>query len=275
MIFAVKNIKASRVNLLMNDYAAGLPSPLSFLGLADALVRDLALVPWSGRVIPVLHSVAVSDGCTKPEMERKSRVFAPIETMEDLVGTVEVSLLIELPGCESVADVEEAMMRRRIAGGIIQNDRITVTDVTADGMAFRGLSRGYAMVRPDSHLPERLQISRGDESSLAAILDTLIPKERPPGSGWIVPVAAGYRILEDPDTTPARIRRRDPRFPHVFAEPLLGIAELVSTRSTRLTELSEEGLEALFWSWHAKDSYILGHSAYLPTAIQKENIGHG
>jgi hypothetical protein len=166
-------------------------------------------------------------------------------------------------------------MRRRVAGGIIQNDRIMVTEVTADGSAFRGFRRGYAMVRPEPRVPERLKISAGDEASLSAIADMLLPKERLPGAGWIVPVAAGYRLLEDPETAPARIRRRDPSLPHVFAEPLLGIAELVSVRSTRLTDLSEEGLTFLFWSWHAEGDFVLGHPAYLPDAIHKEDIVHG
>ena len=278
MIFAAKNIRASRVNLLMNDYAAGLPSPLSFIGLADALMRDLKLNrdnPWGGRVIPVLHAVTISEGRTKPEMENKSGVFNPIETMEDLVGTVEVSLLLDLPGCDSASDVAAAMMRRRIAGGIIQNDHVTVMSVTADGSAFRNLRRGYAMVRPEPHVPERLIVSAGDESSLSMLMDTLIPKERLPRTGWIVPVAAGYRLLEDPETAPARIRRRDPTLPHVFAEPLLGIAELISVRSKRLTDLSEEDLTSLFWSWHAKGDFVLGHATYLPEAIHKEDIVHG
>ena len=89
---------ASRVNLLMNDFAAGLPSPLSFLGLADALARDLGLAAWSARILPVLHQVSVTEGRTKPEMEAKSGSFVPVETMEDLTGTVEVSILVDLPG---------------------------------------------------------------------------------------------------------------------------------------------------------------------------------
>ena len=66
MLFAMRNLRASRVNLLMNDFAAGLPSPLSFLGLADALARDLELPPWSARTLPVLHRVEVSKGRTRP-----------------------------------------------------------------------------------------------------------------------------------------------------------------------------------------------------------------
>lgn len=278
MMIVAKNIVASRVNLIQNDYASGLPSPLSFLGLADTLVRQLGLESWSARALPILHHVEVSKGRTKPEMEPKAGAFTPIETMEDLVGTVEVSVLIDLPGCERVSDVKRVMAGCRIAGGLIQNDKIEIEAVTADGSAFRGLRRGYAMLRPDADRPERRQISTGDEESLSEIAHTVFPTEREPGHGWIVPVAAGYRLLEDPETAPKRIRTRDQNIPHVFAEPVLGIAELVSVRSGRLTDLTEEGLRERLWSWDARGDFVLGHPAYhpeVPENASKETLTNG
>jgi len=279
MIFAARNIRASRVNLMMNDFACGLPSPLSFIGLADAIVRDLGLQPWSGRALPILHRVTPSEGRTKPEMEPKTKdkttAFRPIETMEDMVGSVEISLLLDIPGCESASDIAAAFTRRRIAGGIIQNDRIDVESVTADGAAFRGLQRGYVMLAPNpDDRPELLATSTGDAVSYGRILDLLFPDEREPGSGWIIPIAAGYQLLEDPDEAPPRIRRRDPTIPHVFAEPVLGLAELVSVRARRLTGLQGAAFQSLFWSWHAEGGNLFGHSAYRSTAIQKEDIVH-
>lgn len=276
MIFAARNIRASRVNLMMNDFACGLPSPLSFIGLADAVVRDLGLTPWSGRALPILHRVTPSEGRTKPEMEPKAGAFSPIETMEDMVGSVEISLLLDIPGCESASDIAAAFSRRRIAGGIIQNDHVDVENVTADGTAFRGLQRGYAMLAPNpDDRPELLATSTGDAVSYGRILDLLFPDEREPGSGWIIPVAAGYQLLEDPDEAPPRIRRRDPSIPHVFAEPVLGLAELVSIRNPRLTGLQGAAFKELFWNWHAEGDSLFGHSAYLSNAIQKEDIVHG
>ncbi|WP_339696391.1 type I-F CRISPR-associated protein Csy2 [Celeribacter baekdonensis] len=263
-LYVVKNIRASRVNLIMNDYAAGLPSPLSFLGLADLLIRNMGLTPWSGRVIPILHRVDISEGRTKPEMENKSGAFEPIETMEDMIGTVEVSLLLHLPGCESESALRSQMAGRRIAGGLIQNDKVEVGSVTPDGSAFGGLRRGYAMIRPEAQ--ERRIVTAGnltqEQPGLAQIADILFPAERPPGFGWIVPASVGYRLLEDPQTVPQRIRTRSKDIPHVFAEPVLGIAELVSVRNRRLTELTMTGLDALFWSWEARGDLVLGHPDY-------------
>lgn len=275
MIFAAKNIVASRVNLMMNDFACGLPSPLSFIGLADAIVRDLGLSPWSGRVIPVLHRVTPSLGRTKPEMEPKGKSFSPIETMEDMIGTVELSLILDIPGCESASTFSEVCMRRRIAGGVIQNHRLDVEVVSAEGTAFCGLRRGYVMLAPNAETPELSLTSTGDDTSFGRILEILFPDERTPGSGWIVPVAAGYYLLEDPDKSPDRIRRRDPSVPHVFAEPVLGLAELVSVRNSRLTNLKRDAFEALFWAWHAEGDILFGHHSYRSNAIQKEEIVYG
>ncbi|MFN7165735.1 MAG: type I-F CRISPR-associated protein Csy2 [Pannonibacter sp.] len=275
--FAVRNIRASRVNLIMNDYAAGLPSPLSFLGLADLLVRKLGLTPWCAGVLPVLHRVHVSEGRTKPEMENKSGSFTPIETMEDMIGTVDVSLLLHLPGCDSDSDVRQQLQHCRIAGGLIQDPSPTVDAVPADGSAFRMLRRGYAMVRPQPAALRR--ITMGDPEGLAETARTLFPAERAPGSGWHVPAAVGYRLLEDPATAPKRQRTRSSTVPHVFAEPVLGIAELVSVRNARLTGLATTGLHELLWRWHAKGDLVLGHCNYHPEHslidTTKELISHG
>ncbi|GBR54777.1 hypothetical protein AA106555_1821 [Neokomagataea thailandica NBRC 106555] len=276
-LFVLRDIQASRVNLIMNDYAAGLPSPLSFLGLGDFLARRLKLKPWSASVLPILHAVRVSEGRTKPEMENKSSVFAPIETMEDLVGSVTVSLLINLPGCESENALARALTGCRIAGGIIQNNDVKVQALTPDGSAFRSLRRGYAMLAPEQN--ERRVISKGDNDSLTEIATLLFPVERPAGFGWIVPAAVGYHLLEDPEHAPKRTRTRSKDIPHVFAEPVLGIAELVSVRNRRLTELSPEAFASAFWHWDAREDMLLGHSAYFSNNklndVTKEVLNHG
>ena len=263
MLFAIKNLRASRVNLLMNDFAAGLPSPLAFIGLGDAIVRKLELAPWSASVLPILHRVDVSQGRTKPEMENKFGIFTPIETMEDLTGTIEVSILLDVPKFENVAALREIVPNVRIAGGTLQNHDYTIDAVQADGSAFRGLRRGYAMMRPDRG--DRRITTTGDFDGLAAIAAALFPAEYPPEFGWIVAAAVGYRLIEDPETAPKRIRTRSPDIPHVFAEPVLGIAELVSVRNGRLTDLSAKGLSELFGPGKRT---VIGSSDTRPT-VQK------
>ena len=262
MRFAIRNLRASRVNLQMNDYAAGLPSPMAFLGLAESLGRDLGLAHWTSSVLPILHSVHVSEGRTKPEMEPKASAFTPIETVEDLVGTVDISLILDLPGYDSAGEVRSRILCKRIAGGTISNRDVRVDVVARDGSCLKGLARGYAMMRPDHD--ERRLISSGDIDEMERIARILFPEVREPGRGWIVPVAVGHRLLEDPDTTPSRLRARSPDVPHVFVEPCVGIAELVSVRNTRLTGLDDDGMADRFWRWSAEGSHVLGHPAYHP-----------
>lgn len=262
MRFSIRNLRASRVNLLMNDYAAGLPSPMAFLGLAESVGRDLGVEHWKARVLPILHSVHVSEGRTKPEMEPKSGTFTPIEIVEDLIGAVDVSLILDLPGCENAGDVGSRLLCKRIAGGTIANKDLRVDVVPHDGSCLKGMPRGYAMVRPDQI--ERRVISSGNLSQMERIARILFPEIREPGRGWIVPVAVGHRLLEDPDTVPKRLRARSPDIPHVFVEPCVGIAEMVSVRNSRLTGLDDDGMAEYFWSWSSKGSHILAHPAYHP-----------
>lgn len=267
-LFLIRNIRAARVNLMMNDYAAGLPSPLSFLGLGDLLARRLGLSPWSARALPILHRVVPSEGRTKPEMENKSGAFEPIETMEDLTGYVELSLLLHLPGCPGETALRSAFGGVRIAGGQIQNEEPDIRGVTADGSALRAVRRGYVMTVPER--TDRRFITSGDrgpkQPGLSRIAQLLFPAERGEGFGWIVPAAVGYRLLEDPSSAPQRIRTRSKDIPHVYAEPVLGIAELVSARNPHLTALDGPGLSAQMWGWEARGDLILGHAGYFDVA---------
>lgn len=264
MLFLAKDLEVSRVNLLMNDFAAGLPSPLAFLGLGEAIGRSLGVETWTVAVLPVLHRVHVSEGRTKAEASpsRKSGVFAPIEIAEDLLGSVTVSLLLDIPQVSDEHQVCDALLGRRIAGGPIHNRAITVHRATADGSAFNDISRGYALIAATA--PKSHAISAGSISELQAFASELYPAGREPGTGWFVPVAVGHHLLERPDSAPRRTNTRDPDVPHVFAEPVIGIAELVSVRSRCLKETSAKGLPDLFWRWKAEGDWIVGHPNYHP-----------
>jgi hypothetical protein len=264
MLFLAKDLEASRVNLLMNDFAAGLPSPLAFLGLGEAIGRSLGAENWKVAVLPVLHRVDVSEGRTRPEYStrRDKAKFQPDEIAEDLNGMVKASLLLDIPDVSDDQRVREALVGRRIAGGPIHNHDISVVRPTADGSCFNDISRGYAMLPampPKSHV-----IATGAISGLQAFAAELYRAVPERGTGWFAPVAVGYRLLEDPAMAPRRANTRDPDIPHVFAEPVVGMAELVSVRSRRLKETNEKALPALFWRWKAEGDWVVGHQNYHP-----------
>jgi hypothetical protein len=264
MKFLVDCLTAHRVNLLMNDYACGLPSPLAFLGLGAAIAPEVGAERWSVGVLPVLHAVEVSKGRTKAEMAPRAGVFAPVEIVEDMTGMVRFSLLLDIPNCASERAVADALQGRRLAGGIFEGE-IRVDTVQSDGRALQRVKRGWAMLRPDS--ADLRRISTGDEESLAAIAERLAPAERVAGAGWLVPLAVGHFLLEDPARVAKRRGVRDPALPHVFTEPVLGIGELVSVRNRRLTEAPPEQFDELFWRWHAQGDWVLGHRAYDPSQL--------
>lgn len=273
MLFAVHDLSASRVNLLMNDFAAGLPSPLAFLGLGAAVAPELGAGRWDVGVLPVLHAVHVSEGRTKPEMVPSGDRFGPIEIAEDLVGSVRVSLLMDVPGCSDEHRVARALRGRRIAGGVIANEVVRVDPIAPDGQAFGRMARGFAMIAPST--PELQVVATGGIDDLAVVAARLFPAERELGSGWLVPAAVGHRLLEDPATVPPRANTRDPSVPHVFTEPAVGIAELVSVRNPRLTTLDKAGLKALLWRWVAEGEWIVGHPVYHPdrrAAAEQETV---
>lgn len=264
MLFIVRSLHASRVNLLMNDFAAGLPSPLAFLGLADSLCRVLGLRPWSASIMPILHEVRTSEGRTRPEMapsRKDRRRFTLSETPEDLFGEVHASILLHLEGCDDPHAVKDALWMRRLAGGPIDGRRVDVAAVAANGSAFEKVARGYAVLAPSN--PTLARVATGAIEDLVEVADLLFPAERIPGTAWRTPLAVGYRLLEDPETAPKRAGTRDPSLPHVFAEPTVGVGELVSVRSKRLTDLDALSLRSALWRWHAQGTWVLGHPAYI------------
>lgn len=262
-IIAVRRLEVDRANLLMNDYCSGLPSPLAFLGLAAAMAPKLGAERWDIKVLPILHSVTISHGRTKPEMEPKGSKFGPIETGEDMTGHVIVSILLAVPQHCDPDLVHSIISTCRVAGGFPRPiEPNQVIDIDPDGSGFRKVARGYALVPTDR--AERLVISTGDSDSLTAVAKVLYPNDRQLGFGWPVPVAVGHRLLEDPATTPPRSGTRSPTIPHVFSEPVLGIAELISVRNSRLTRLNRSQFKQLFWGWSTTDNWVLGHSAYNP-----------
>jgi hypothetical protein len=265
----ISNMSASRVNLLQNDYASGLPSPTAFLGLADVIGHALGFDRWSMSVLPVLHQVMPSAGRTRPEFIKKGRKFSATENVEDMHGHVKFSMLLDLPEPRAIDQIRAASRHRFLAGGAIFPDHgsqpITVSELPADGQGFRKCALGRVLV-PGLRDDMAGTVSFGDPGSFAKLKSVLMcpSTDENPTPGFRVPVAIGYRLITTPGQNPVPACARDDKTPHVFAEPGVGVAELVSVRNPRLTDLDEPGLSELFWRWSASGDHITAHPVYNP-----------
>lgn len=265
----ISNISASRVNLIQNDYAAGLPSPTAFLGLADCILYDLNFPRWSARVLPILHQVCPSIGRTKPEMEKEGKGFKSVEIVEDFHGHVEFSLVLDLPEIRNIDDIMRKAEGRRLAGGSVFPTRpnlpISVVELAPDGAGLRKCARGRALV-PGLREDMKGVVAFGDPGSFAKVKSVLTRRasNEDPAPGFRVPVAIGYRLITQPSETPIPKCARDDVTPHVFAEPGVGVGELVSVRNRAIRDLDEAAFSELFWRWKSSGHHITAHPIYHP-----------
>lgn len=269
MRILISNMSASRVNLIQNDYAAGLPSPTAFLGLAGVIFNDLGFDRWQARVLPVLHEVSPSLGRTRPEYVKKGRRFAPVETPEDLHGHVVFSLVLDLPEIRNTDDIRVAAEGRRLAGGSIfpacRSKPVSVSVMAPDGAGLRKCPRGRAVIpglRPDMQGVTAF----GEPGSFGKVKACLLKRatDEDPAPGYRVPLAIGYRMITRPGANPIPKNARDDHTPHVFAEPGVGVGELVSVRNPAICDLYEAEFSNLFWRWSAAGNHITAHPSYNP-----------
>lgn len=260
MMFALRNITFDRVNLFMNDMTSGLPSPLAFLGLASSIAPDVGCDRWAPRVLPVIHEVTPSRGRTRPELSVKSGRFSTVEIMEDMIGTVRISMILDLPGCGDAALVARALTGIRFGGGSLRSHKnIRPFAVPSDGSALFKLPRGYALL---PHEDAKNHLVRSGSHNLERLFNALYPCGK--ASGWRVPIPAGFHLLEDPETVNPRTGTRNDEIPHVFAEPITSIGEFVSIRNrSRLSSLCEAEFTRKLWSWHCTDKAVLAHNQFL------------
>jgi len=262
------NMRASRVNLLQNDYAAGLPSPLAFMGLGSSILHDLGLDRWAVRVLPVIHDLVVSQGRTKPAPEPQGARLRNVELPEDMHGTVDFSLALDLPEERDLGDIEASIGGKRLAGGAIFRSPpgrpIRAIATSADGAGLKKLARGRALTPMTI---AKTATSFGEDVTIREVKQLLNPArddDADKALGYRVPVAIGYRLLTRPGANPIPAMARDAITPHVFAEPGVGVGELISIRNPRLTMLSAAELTALFWQWSVGASHITAHALFNP-----------
>lgn len=272
MRIQVGPLEAHNVNLSSGEFVAGLPAPSAFVGFAGALLRHSGLETWDYSVFPVLHSVSLSEGRqrSQPTASGRSETLEAVELSEQLMGAVCFSMIIDIGDRRVDLDAARgALQKMRFAGGTIvsgisANHHVhnmnalvgnhPAREILASRIRDMGrdesshiMPRGYALTPPLDREGAEI-VSFGDLETLTAVRDVAHSREK--GGGFMVPANVGFRLLEDPLEARPRASGRA-GYPHVFAEPSVGIAELISVRNPKVADLSFNELLDRFWGWSA------------------------
>lgn len=256
----LSDITANRVNAVQNDFVAGCPGPLAFLGFVGAIAKDLGTSPWNFRVMPIFHDVQVSQGRTKPEFRVKSGEYSPDEIAEAITAQVRFSVLIDTGDDRDASTFSEVLAHRRFAGGLAWGGK--AVECVDEGRALYRAKRGYAMLPvPDA------PITAGEEGGFSALSAFLFER---PHDFRVGAASVGYRHIGNTAAPGVRSGVRSPDHPHTFSEPLTGAVRFVSVRSPEMTGLDAEGLIDQMFAWSYDATQACAHPAYmLPT--QKGN----
>lgn len=256
----IQGLRASRVNLLQNDFAAGLPSPMAFLGLMASMAPRLGVDRWSIGVLPIIHALQISEGRTRGQIAKEGSGIKVLDIPADLLGTVRFSLIVDLDESFSDAILDE-VVKARLAGGVIFEDGAATARSVSAGRDLARSAPGR-IIAPAGGFP----VAR-TARDVAGYVDALFPfPDSDEGrTGWNVPVAVGYRLMGRPDEEEPRAGVRDPSVPHVFAEPLGGIGQLISHKGAAAASLDKGGLSALCWRYVKDAPYVLAHPVYRQT----------
>lgn len=225
----IPQLRAQNVNAQQSPFVYGVPSPPTWIGFADALMRDIG-VEYSGVGALVQRFEALAHGFTRHfaqsrhPLKKNGDVGAIIEEAK---GHLRASLLIELMGDIDLSGAEIASVigRKRLAGGFIQPiepehwPRIVSDD---DPLAAKGHWLTITDQRFDS-LDDWVDATQAHHQ-----YDQDKGKWEYRASD-VVPLMVGYAALKPPSHN---LNSRDPSCPLVRVEAIHGAGKWVPHRQT-------------------------------------------
>ena len=219
------NLKAQNINVAQSPFVYGVPSPPTWIGFVDSLMRDIG-VGYDGVGVLIHHFEALAYGSVKTFAQsrhplKKNGDIGSI--IEEAKGHINASVLIELTEDISLSSVELAdyIQRKRLAGGIIMplEDLPQVID---DDTAI--VASGHWLTISDQQF-----------DSLDEWIDITQHRHTYNDSKWsyerseIVPLMVGYAALETPIKNP---QSRNPSCSLVRVEALHGAGKWIPHRYT-------------------------------------------
>lgn len=268
MNYLLIELQASKTNMLQS-LGVLVPAPvLPAVMLAHALDKRLAtplgvqgvgLVhhhaePWieqlesKGFLAPAL--VQRRGGCLFDKQDIVSGGTGPQQNALQPMALADIKWTLLLACEHSVSDlhdVQETLLRMRLAGGQIRSARIETFPVW-DSALTGALRRGF-------WIEDATELLSDTADPIKAALDTALNSS----SGWIVPANLGYALLEAPRK---RHGARD-GLPHAFAEAMIGLIRYVPVVAARDRTLTPEDLWRYGWD---ADQFLITNRRGVPLA---------
>lgn len=247
----VKHLNVRQANALSSNYAI-MAAPIMALNLF-AHAMGLKIGCQAGGVAMIHHDakyLAESDfhsGFKRPQFQQiKASTYID---KNDYVGTtmalslqpvalvnLKLSLVIEFSAKPDLERVKSFLHEARIAGGVIDNYASVQEFHASDNALFDAIpGNGFWLI-------DRQDLLVGDNpvDLLVSALGTRAPAEA--NNSWLTPVVPAYALTSEPVNRVVGVRSlSDGTYPaHAYGEPLLGLAQYVST-------LEFEGDALPFW----------------------------
>lgn len=211
----IPRVSAQNINIAQSPFVYGVPSPPTWMGFADALMREIGI--GYGGVGALIHHF-------EPRTSGRVKVFAqarhPLKKngdmgsiIEEAKGHITASVLIELLDDRPLPDINLAQLveRKRLAGGFIapidRKNRPLVIEC-GDPIEAQG---------------HWLTIATETFSTLDDWIDNTQGRHEYTEGKWryeksdLVPLMIGYAALEPPENNP---QSRDPSCPLMRVEAL-------------------------------------------------------
>ncbi|OQX11167.1 MAG: hypothetical protein BWK73_18355 [Thiothrix lacustris] len=286
-------------NAESNQYVVGIPAMTGFTGFGHGIERELNRLGWALQVEGVavmLHDLRLHEGhpkCPAAMLGAKDFINPPI--IEEIKGDMRVTLVLRLVGnyddealsqklADSFASVEtrQALYNwihaNPCCGGSCHDLKalrlLVATETEDDDLLLKALRRlqqhdkGFWVVPRDDLLSER---QAEGQDVLDALLDTQRRMKQADGrwrrdawigdeKRWLVPLAIGYQAIEAPQPRQG-VRKAAP---HIYAEPLTGLGELVY--ASHWLWRPDFVMDSVFWV-HRHDAQ---QQTYFVTTLQAE-----
>ncbi len=254
-VFLIGPMDVSRIALDGNALVSGYPPLTALAGFSDSIARRLHQPAANWPLALLIHDLQVSPGRFKPKPDKSGQ---PVEAIERITGSLTGTILLVDPGASvTEAEVEAALPGLRLAGGMPPL-RTGAREIESLSI-LSTLPPGHLIV-DRSDLLEKAAEQAADPLDGLLDLFTWQPVE---GGGWtnpwsldengsrrlLAPVAVGYQAIEPLANCQPRQGTRCSNTPHVFAEGIASVAELVSARKLARAKSDEGSALPMFWCW--------------------------